>query len=149
MHHFLIHRYALMSKFSNLYRKYYGGVLVCGRCFIDTCQVERPENVVLVLTIIEVSSVIVFAFDYVARVRNASASCEGDGVRRYVFSFFGLVDLLSFLPFFLGLLACGGLGTLSPKLLPTLVRRHVGVLVFVGAGSSLHCPVARDVNASQ
>lgn len=40
---------------------------------------------------------------------------------RYVMSFYGAVDLLSVLPFFLGLPAVGGLRNLSTALLPTIV----------------------------
>ena len=72
---------------------------------------------------LEVLSVALFTFDYVARVLSASVE-ESGSLMRYVFSFFGLVDLFSVLPFFLGLPACGGLGSLSPKLLPTLVSEE-------------------------
>ncbi|CAN0104922.1 unnamed protein product, partial [Ectocarpus sp. 12 AP-2014] len=78
---------------------------------------------------LEILSVAVFTMDYAARVMNAASSssssaggCCSGGAMRYVLSFYGVVDLMSVLPFFLGLPFCGGLRDLSPKLLPTLVR---------------------------
>lgn len=77
----------------------------------------------------------VFTADYAARVMSAAAAEDDGGMRcrpcgggggggmRYAVSFYGAVDLLSFLPFFLGLPVCGGLRNLSPALLPTLVSR--------------------------
>lgn len=67
-----------------------------------------------------------FTADYAARVMSAAAEdggrCPcGGGAMRYVASFYGVVDLLSVLPFFLGLPVCGGLRDLSPLLLPTIV----------------------------
>eukprot|EP00752_Nemacystus_decipiens_P005802 g5248.t1 len=76
---------------------------------------------------LEIFSVAVFTADYAARVMSAAAEdggrCPcGGGAMRYVVSFYGVVDLFSVLPFFLGLPVCGGLRNLSPALLPTLVR---------------------------
>ncbi|CAM9338942.1 unnamed protein product [Ectocarpus sp. 6 AP-2014] len=78
---------------------------------------------------LEILSVATFTMDYAARVMNAASSlsssaggCCSGGAMRYVLSFYGVVDLMSVLPFFLGLPFCGGLRDLSPKLLPTLVR---------------------------
>lgn len=80
---------------------------------------------------------VLFSLDYVARAVSASAS-GGDGLMRYVFSFYGLVDLMSVLPFFLELPVYGGLSTVSPKLIPTLVRgqsrRVFGGVSFFGGG---------------
>lgn len=76
---------------------------------------------------LEIVSVAVFTADYAARVMSAAAEDDGrcpcgGGAMRYVASFYGVVDLFSVLPFFLGLPVCGGLRDLSPALLPTLVR---------------------------
>lgn len=77
---------------------------------------------------LEVLSAVAFSLDYVARVVSA-ASSSPDGLMRYVFGFYGIVDLLSVLPFYLALPTFGGLATLSVKLFPTLVRT-----CFVGRG---------------
>ncbi len=87
----------------------------------------------MALGALEILSVAVFTADYAARVVSAAAaeeggggdgSCCNDGAMRYVVSFYGVVDLLSVLPFFLGLPVCGGLRDLSPRLLPTVVSRQ-------------------------
>lgn len=79
---------------------------------------------------LEILSVALFTFDYVSRA--LSASVDSGGLMRYVLSFYGLVDLFSVLPFFLGLPACAGLGSLSSKLLPTVVsaRGDCALLLF-------------------
>ena len=81
--------------------------------------------VAFALGVIELASVFLFTLDYIARALSAAASRSG-GLMRYLLSFYGLVDLLSVLPFFLGLPTFGGIASISPKLLPTLVRRYVG-----------------------
>lgn len=86
-------------------------------------QADNVEGMGLGLGIVEVFSAVFFTVDYAARVVSAGAE-GGDGVMSYVISFYGLVDLLSFLPFYMALPAFGGIGALSPKLLPTLVSFH-------------------------
>ncbi|CAM9596567.1 unnamed protein product, partial [Hapterophycus canaliculatus] len=70
---------------------------------------------------LEIFSVAFLTADYAVRVLSA-ASADDSSVIRYVMSFYGVVDLMSVLPFFLGLPACGGLRNLSTALLPTVVR---------------------------
>lgn len=87
-----------------------------------------------------------FTADYAARVMSAASADEGrccsssgcgGGAMRYVVSFYGVVDLLSVLPFFLGLPLLGGLRNLSPKLLPTLVSCFARSFFFLLASFSL------------
>lgn len=87
------------------------------------------------LGLLEILSVALFTFDYVSRA--LSASVDSGGLMRYVLSFYGLVDLFSVLPFFLGLPACVGLGSLSSKLLPTVVSpRGDGALLPLYSSST-------------
>lgn len=102
----------------------------------------------MALGALEILSVATFTMDYAARVMNAASSlsssaggCCSGGAMRYVLSFYGVVDLMSVLPFFLGLPFCGGLRDLSPKLLPTLVRRRVLAHELAGISEFLfHLP---------
>lgn len=71
---------------------------------------------------LEIVSVTVFTLDYVARAISASTTT---GLMRYLWSFYGMVDLLSVLPFFVGLSSFGGVASLSPALLPTVVSCRV------------------------
>lgn len=66
----------------------------------------------------------VFTLDYAARAISASTT---NGLMRYLWSFYGIVDLLSVLPFFVGLSSFGGLESLSPALFPTLVSCPVSL----------------------
>ena len=66
---------------------------------------EIRENYGNWLVFAEEITVVFFAFDYVLRVLTAGELydelTEGHALRKYVFSFTGLVDLLSFLPYYL------------------------------------------------
>lgn len=88
----------------------------------------------LTLGVLEIFSVTMFTVDYIARAVSASLSSKSDGLMRYIFGFFGIIDLLSVLPFFLGLSAFGGLGSLSAKLLPTVVSSLEGVTYCLHRG---------------
>ncbi|CAM9142714.1 unnamed protein product [Ascophyllum nodosum] len=88
---------------------------------LDYLEEGKMHAVAFALGVIELASVFLFTLDYIARALSAAASRSG-GLMRYLLSFYGLVDLLSVLPFFLGLPTFGGIASISPKLLPTLVR---------------------------
>lgn len=100
----------------------------------------------MALGALEILSVAVFTMDYAARVLDASTfsssagGCCSGGAMRYVLSFYGVVDLMSVLPFFLGLPFCGGLRDLSPKLLPTLVRRTASACELAGISEVFSVP---------
>ena len=49
----------------------------------------------------EAISIYIFSFEYLYRIRLAYLEKQMKGVSRYVFSAFGLIDLISILPFFL------------------------------------------------
>lgn len=49
----------------------------------------------------ELSSIIVFSFEYLYRIYHAQRSGGSQGVVKYIFSVFGLIDLISILPFYL------------------------------------------------
>lgn len=59
----------------------------------------------VLMTVVEAVTVVFFAIDYFLRVWTAdilySELSKGKAHRRYIFSFMGIVDLLSFLPYFL------------------------------------------------
>ncbi len=63
------------------------------------------ESYGALMTVIEAVTVVFFAIDYFLRVWTAdilySELPKGKAHRRYIFSFMGIVDLLSFLPYFL------------------------------------------------
>jgi len=61
---------------------------------MDTIPNLKPETKAL-LAVIEVFSVVVFTIEYVLRIYVA------DRKFRFIFSFFGLIDLLAILPFYL------------------------------------------------
>lgn len=58
-----------------------------------------------IFVLVEAITMAIFAFDYVLRLASAKYAypmeSEWGAIRSYVFSFFGLVDLLSFLPYYL------------------------------------------------
>ena len=54
-----------------------------------------------VLTAIEAGTVLFFGIDYVLRLMTANYLYPWDSLVRYVFSFSGIIDLLSFLPYYL------------------------------------------------
>ena len=51
--------------------------------------------------IFEAISIYIFSFEYLYRIRLAYLDNRLKGVRKYVFSTFGLIDLISILPFYL------------------------------------------------
>jgi voltage-gated potassium channel len=53
------------------------------------------------LNIFEAVSIYIFSFEYLYRIRLAYLDKQLKGVSQYVFSTFGLIDLISILPFFL------------------------------------------------
>lgn len=72
-----------------------GLVLLSSFIFVaDTYSI--PDTLRPVLNIIDTAIVIVFATEYIIRVWSAKNPF------RYIFSFYGLIDLISILPFFLG-----------------------------------------------
>jgi len=80
---------------------------------LDTFHQMMAYNHVFIL--LETITVVFFTVDYVLRLWTAPASRPGmkptKAVCRYVFSFFGIVDLLSFLPFFLPIFFPAGAAT--------------------------------------
>ena len=61
---------------------------------IETLPDLKPQTRV-VLNSIEIFCVIVFSFEYIARIYAA------DSKSKFIFSFFGIIDLLAILPFYL------------------------------------------------
>mgnify|MGYP001959559004 FL=1 len=53
------------------------------------------------LSIFEAFSIYIFSFEYIYRVYKAYKEGSSNGASKYIFSFFGLIDLISILPFFL------------------------------------------------
>ena len=53
------------------------------------------------LSIFEAVSIYIFTFEYVYRVYKAYKEGSSNGASKYIFSFFGIIDLISILPFFL------------------------------------------------
>jgi len=49
----------------------------------------------------ELVSIIIFSFEYLYRIYEGYMERKWKGVSRYVFSFFGIIDLISILPFYL------------------------------------------------
>ena len=49
----------------------------------------------------EFASIIVFSFEYIYRIRHAYIAKGKQGVFSYIFSLFGIIDLISILPFYL------------------------------------------------
>ncbi|CAM9445641.1 unnamed protein product [Discosporangium mesarthrocarpum] len=79
----------------------------------------KNSEVSVILGALEVFSVGLFTLDYLSRV---FAAASENWLMEYIFSFYGMVDLLSVLPFYVGLATYGGLDSVSPLLLPTVVR---------------------------
>ncbi|MDB2520665.1 ion transporter [Flavobacteriaceae bacterium] len=51
--------------------------------------------------VFEAISIYIFSFEYLYRIRLAYLDKRMKGVKKYIFSIFGLIDLISILPFFL------------------------------------------------
>ncbi len=72
--------------------------------FLSTFESIRAEHGQL-LNMIEAITVFFFAIDYALRVLTASQQfrgcSEGEAIRKYVLSGYGIIDLLSFLPYYL------------------------------------------------
>ena len=51
--------------------------------------------------VFEIISIVIFSAEYIYRIVYASYKEGSKGVKAYVFSFFGLIDLISILPFYL------------------------------------------------
>lgn len=49
----------------------------------------------------ELISIIIFSFEYLYRIYISYKELKWRGVRKYIFSFFGIIDLISILPFYL------------------------------------------------
>ena len=48
----------------------------------------------------ELISILIFSFEYIYRIITSYKESKWEGVRNYVFSFFGFIDLISILPFY-------------------------------------------------
>lgn len=49
----------------------------------------------------ELVSILIFSFEYLYRINQSYRENKWTGVRSYVFSFFGIIDLISILPFYI------------------------------------------------
>lgn len=49
----------------------------------------------------ELISILIFSFEYIYRIRTSYLENRWAGVRSYIFSFFGIIDLVSILPFYI------------------------------------------------